>query len=109
MSQAPEVVTEPSGSEAIPVVQPSVMRPYEQELVVDIVRYGLLYFCEYVDENNQTHSMTVLDYIMNELASDDISFTVPAYRAVADAASRLAAEVWPAARAEFEAHLHPSP
>ncbi len=105
VSQAPEVVTEPSGSEAIPVVQPSVMRPYEQELVVDIVRYGLLYFCEYVDENNQTHSMTVLDYIMNELASDDISFTVPAYRAVADAASRLAAEVWPAARAEFEAQL----
>ncbi len=86
-------------------VMASVMRPYEMELAVDIVRYGLVYFCDFVDENDETHAMNVLEYIVNELAADDINFTVKAYAAVMEAAKTVNSEIWPQANADFEREL----
>lgn len=81
------------------------MLPYEKELAIYVVRYGLVYFCEYVDEMDQTHSMNVLEYIVNELTTDDIKFTVKEYVAVIEAARSVNSSVWAGALASYEEEL----
>ena len=49
--------------------------------------------------------MNVFEYIVNELAADDIDFTVKTYAAVMEAARKVNNEIWPQARADFEREL----
>lgn len=49
------------------------LRPFEIGLLKLALKYGQLPFCEMVDENGESSMVTVLHYIANELAADEIS------------------------------------
>jgi DNA primase len=57
----------------------------------------MLPFCDAVDESNQTISISLIDYVNNELSQDDIKLTVPIYVATMQYATKLAHEQWPTA------------
>jgi DNA primase len=71
------------------------LEPYEREIVRYVLKYGMLPFCDAVDENNQTVSISLLDYINDELSQDEIKLTVPIYVATMDYVTKLAHEQWP--------------
>jgi DNA primase len=71
------------------------LEPYEREIVRYVLKYGMLPFCDAVDENNQTVSIRLLDYINDELSQDEIKLTVPIYVATMDYVTKLAHEQWP--------------
>jgi DNA primase len=48
------------------------LEPYEREIIRYVLKYGMLPFCDAVDENNQPISISLVDYVSNELSNDDI-------------------------------------
>lgn len=67
------------------------LRPYEEELLRYIVKYGLAFLCDYADESGQiTSRMNVIDYISQELEYDDITFENQSFRTLYEAAISLA-------------------
>lgn len=79
------------------------LRPYEEELLRYIFRYGLVTVCEYMDTDGNLVPMSVLDYVGQELAVDDIQLTHPAYVDSLNRARETAAEAEPAFAAEADA------
>jgi DNA primase len=78
-------------------IKSNPLEPYEREVVRYVLKYGMLPFCDAVDENNQTISISLIDYVNNELSQDDIKLTVPIYVATMQYATKLAHEQWPTA------------
>lgn len=71
------------------------LRLEEKEVIKLAVRYGMVRFDEFTDE--RTHkpvSLSVLDYIDNEFAIDNITFANADFRRIFDEAHRIAAENW---------------
>ncbi|MDE6383046.1 MAG: DNA primase [Paramuribaculum sp.] len=67
------------------------LRPYEEELLRYIVKYGLAYLCDYADASgNITSRINVTQYILEELADDEITIANPDYRLLFDAAVAMA-------------------
>lgn len=66
--------TQQSGGDASHSGHASRLRPYELALVCMVVRYGNYPFAEGVDEEGNSVPMTVLEYILDDLAADSISF-----------------------------------
>lgn len=48
---------------------------FECEIVKYVVRYGVLDFCNELDENEHQITLKVIDYIIRELECDDITFS----------------------------------
>jgi DNA primase len=78
-------------------IKSNPLEPYEREIVRYVLKYGMLPFCDAVDESNQTISISLIDYVNNELSQDDIKLTVPIYVATMQYATKLAHEQWPTA------------
>ncbi len=78
------------------------LRPYEEELLRYVLRYGMATMCEFQDENGNMVPMSVIEYIGQELAMDDIRFTHPVYAATFERAREIADESAPAIAAEAE-------
>lgn len=57
------------------------LMPLEQEVIRYCVRYGMCDFCEAVDENN-TWTIKVIDFVREELNSDNIQFKIPVYKSI---------------------------
>ena len=79
------------------------LRPYEQELVRYIVRYGLLYIFDMTTDDDRVLPGTVFDLIENELKLDGIAFTHPPFARIMDFFRNVRNNDWPSARAAKEA------
>ncbi len=80
-------------AESLPDVD--FLAPYERELVRYVVRYGLCYLCDAAtDEQGNTRPMTVLDYIDEELAIDDITLSDPIFTSLMKQCRLLAGDDW---------------
>ncbi len=55
----------------------SYIAPFEKELLRYVVRYGLMYLCDRLTEDNEQVPMSVLEYIDVQLQNDAISFEIP--------------------------------
>lgn len=53
--------------------------PLEKEVLKYCVRYGMLDFCEVVDQDGNTSMISVIDYVGEELQADDMSFSVSVF------------------------------
>ena len=86
----------PAQSETAPVTDDEAfrmeyLRPYEEELLRYIVKYGLAYLCDYADASgNITSRINVTQYILEELADDEITIANTDYRLLFDAAVEMA-------------------
>ncbi len=60
----------------------------ERTLAQYILRYGLAKITQY-DENQEVHSCRVLDYILQELAVDDVTITHPIYHRLIEGACNI--------------------
>lgn len=68
---------------------------YERELMRYVVRYGMCYLCdEVLDSDGSTRQMNVLDYVVGELAMDDITFEDPEMARLLESCKALAADGW---------------
>lgn len=66
------------------------LEPYERELLRYSLRYGMAFMCELQTESGELRPMSVIEYIDQELALDEISFVNNAYRHVFEAAKEIA-------------------
>lgn len=51
------------------------LRPLEWKVIEYCIKYGFLDFCDGLDENGEKKSLSVVDYVEDELAADNISFS----------------------------------
>ncbi len=79
------------------------MFKYESTLVKYMLRYGLLTLADMPDEEGNTITITVADYVHSELERDNMQICNPVLAAIYDGVLRLQAEDWP--RVETECHL----
>lgn len=70
------------------------MKTYESEVVRYVVRYGVMDFCNEIDENGQQYPIKVIDYILRELNVDNITFTNSVYQRMLNEANTLYQENW---------------
>lgn len=76
---SPEVVSDEVASPLQPAGQQSgaharFLRTYELAIARLVVKYGNYAFAEGIDEDGNNQPMTVLEYIVDDLAADDIRF-----------------------------------
>ncbi|MDE6289124.1 MAG: toprim domain-containing protein, partial [Muribaculaceae bacterium] len=76
----------------------------EQEVLTYALRYGALYLCDVLD-GEASLPMTTVDYISREFALDNISFSVPKFRAAWEEVTRLQNEEWESRRNDKVADL----
>ncbi|MDE5785663.1 MAG: DNA primase [Duncaniella sp.] len=81
-----------SGTEGLDDVM--FLRPYETGIIKLAIKYGLLQFCESSDDPSGT--ISVLQYICDELAADAITFSNPDCESVFREIIELADTRWPA-------------
>lgn len=74
-TKEPTVVTRPTGRAVTDRL--AYLRPAEMEVARLLVRYGLLTVAQVVDSEGEVRDLSVLDYVVNEFNSDDISFANP--------------------------------
>lgn len=80
----------------------AALAPFEYDITRYIVRYGMIELPS-IDENDQPVNIRVIDYVMQELAFDNISFVNPVYSRIVDECRRLISTDWDADRASAEA------
>lgn len=114
----------PATSPADPAIDPEVMRlsrqsslvssseadamtlqPLEREVIRYVMRYAMVTISEGVDEEGNSWSLNVLDYVNDELAADDISFTDPTFSRVMAEIVDIAGRDWPSDRDAFLSRL----
>ena len=61
------------------------LEPYEREVLRYVLKYGMLTLCEEFDAKGNATLVNVLDYVVRELAEDEITFSNPQYAKVFDA------------------------
>lgn len=54
----------------------------EREVLRYCVRYGMLYFCDGVDDDGQNVDINLCEYVRDELQADSIDFSVDVYRRI---------------------------
>ena len=66
------------------------LKPYEEELLRYALKYGMVEFCEAaIDDAGNTRPMTVIEYILSELAVDEITFANEPLRRTFEAAADI--------------------
>lgn len=90
---SPSSYTAPaSGSPAKPVLQSNnanasavnILKPLEWDVLKYCIKYGFIEFCDCdaVDEEGNKICLNVVEFVEDELAADNISFSVPEYNLV---------------------------
>ena len=59
-----------------------ILYPHEEAVVRYIVKYGMSYLCDKVEEDGNTIHQSLLDYVAYELSIDNISFTNPVFQSI---------------------------
>lgn len=80
----------------------ALLAPFERDIARYIVRYGMVELPT-IDDNDQPANIRVIDYIMQEFAFDNISFSNPIYNRLVEACRELIATDWESDRAAAEA------
>lgn len=79
----------------------AVLAPYEYEIARYIVRYGMVELPS-VDDNDQPVNIRVIDYILQEFAFDNITFSCPIYNRLVAECQNLISTDWGSDRATAE-------
>ena len=79
------------------------MRPFEKRVLRYVLKYGMARLCDACDEDGNTTPITVIDYVIDELAADDMEFSNADFATAYTAARELADTTWEADRAAREA------
>lgn len=79
-----------------------MLAPFEHDIARYIVRYGMVELPT-IDENDQPANIRVIDYIMQELAFDNITFSNPIYNKLVGECRKLIETDWENDRASAEA------
>jgi len=79
----------------------AMLAPFERDIARYIVRYGMVELPSIDDENRETY-IRVIDYVMQELAFDNITFSTPVYARLVEKCRELIAADWNSDRAEAE-------
>lgn len=77
----------------------------ERVLLRYVLKFGAVDFCEVPDDNGNTVTLKLIEYVMEELAADNLEFFVPAFRATYDLAVSLFRESWQTDSVAFEEQL----
>lgn len=78
------------------------LAPFEHDIARYIVRYGMVELPT-IDENDRPATIRVIDYLMQEFAYDNITFSNPIYSRIVDRCRELIASDWDNDRAAAEA------
>lgn len=70
------------------------LAPYERETLRYVLKYGMLEFCESVDDNGQKSTMKVIDFVYSELTNDGIIFSNVDCASTFDAALKISQASW---------------
>lgn len=73
----------------------------EEGVMRNVVKYGMCYLCDTMDPDGNPQPTTVLEYVSNEFALDNIDFTVSAFKKTFDASMQYVVEFYQAL-AQFE-------
>ncbi len=82
--QNAEVKPEQTPTNVVDQKMSQYLEPYEREVLRYVLKYGMLTLCEEFDANGNTALINVLDYVVRELAEDEITFSNPQYAKVFD-------------------------
>ncbi len=81
----------------------AMLTPFEYDIARYIVRYGMVELPT-IDDDNQPANIRVIDYIMQEFAFDNISFSNPIYNRLVNECRELIETDWESDRAAAEEH-----
>ena len=95
-AKQPEQVTTIPESDKQLAAYAAFMKTYECEVVRYVVKYGVMDFCDEIDENGQQHPIKVIDYVLRELNIDNITFVNPEYQRILKEAYALRQKNWAA-------------
>ena len=70
----------------------AILYPHERELIRYVVKYGMADFCEAVDDEGNTFTLSLLQYVANELSIDRMSFSNRLFAAIFEAAEEAAGQ-----------------
>lgn len=70
------------------------LAPYERELLRLLVRYGLYYLCDCIDDNDRVIPYAVYQYVEGDLKSDNIEFTSAVHQRLWEHIRRIITENW---------------
>ena len=94
-----------SGNMSQDAVDAMTLKPLERELMRYVMRYAMVTISEGIDDNGNSWSLNVLDYVSDELAADQITLTDPLYRHALETIREIVAESWNADHEAFLASL----
>lgn len=69
-----------------------LIHPHEENIIRYILKYGMSDFCDAIDENQQSIRLTLLEYIREELAIDDMKFSNHTFAMIYDMSCKLISE-----------------
>lgn len=95
----------PSALTSLQASKEALLYPAELGVMRNVVKYGMCYLCATIDENGEPRPTTVLEYIHNELALDNITFSVKAFEMTFSASVEYINEFY-TALAERESQEH---
>ena len=96
---------DPSALTSLQASKDALLYPAELGVMRNVVKYGMCYLCATIDENGEPRPTTVLEYIHNELALDNITFSVKAFEMTFSASVEYINEFY-TALAERESQEH---
>ena len=96
---------DPSALTSLQASKNALLYPAERGVMRNVVKYGMCYLCATIDENGEPRPTTVLEYIHNELALDNITFSVKAFEMTFSASVEYINEFY-TALAERESQEH---
>lgn len=100
---APADTRQPAAFIAPDYSRTALLSPFERDIARYIVRYGMVELPT-IDENDQPATIRVIDYLMQEFAYDNITFSNPVYAKVVDRCRELIASDWEKDRMAAEAN-----
>ncbi|MBQ5509131.1 MAG: DNA primase, partial [Muribaculaceae bacterium] len=96
---------DPSALTSLQASKNALLYPAELGVMRNVVKYGMCYLCATIDEKGEPRPTTVLEYIHNELALDNITFSVKAFEMTFSASVEYINEFY-TALAERESQEH---
>lgn len=96
---------DPSALTSLQASKDTLLYPAELGVMRNVVKYGMCYLCATIDENGEPRPTTVLEFTYNELALDNITFSVKAFEMTFSASVEYINEFY-TALAERESQEH---
>lgn len=107
---APTVTTPPATADdtsryvAKQTNKESVLYLAENDVMRNVVKYGMCYLCDTLDPEGNPQPTTVLEYISSEFAIDNIDFTINSFKKTFDASLEYVSEFYQALTAFENKH-----